>query len=152
MENYKSSGIPMSLTCKLSKDEHGLPIDQKLYRGMISFLLYLTASRLDILFSICMCARFQAKPKESHLKLVKRIFKYLKKTQSIGLWYSRQSIFELIGYSDADYAGCKLDRKSTSGSCQFLGSNLVSWFSKKQNCVALSTAEAEYISVGSCCA
>ena len=80
MENYKSSGIPMSPTCKLSKDEHGLSVDQKLYRGMIDSLLYLIASRPNILFSICMCARFQAEPKESHLKSIKRIIKYLTET------------------------------------------------------------------------
>ena len=89
MENYKSSVIPMSLTYKLSKDEHGLSTDQKLYRGMIGFLLYLTISRIDTLFSVCMCARFQVEPKESRLKLVKIIFKYLKKIQNVGLWYSR---------------------------------------------------------------
>ena len=85
IENYKSSVIPMRPTGKLSKDEHGLSIDQKLYRGMFGFLLYLIASRLDILFSVCMCARFQAEPKESHLNSVKRIFKYFKKTQNVGL-------------------------------------------------------------------
>ena len=118
---------------------------------MIGSLLYLIASRPDILFSVCICARFQTEPKESHLKSVKRIIKYLKGTENIGLWYSKQSIFELISYSDADYAGCKLDRISTSGSRQFLGSNLIFWFSKKQNGVALFTAEAEYIAVESCC-
>ena len=131
IENCKSSVIPMSPTCKLFKDEHGLSIDQKLYRGMIGSLLYLIASRPDILFSVCMCARFQAEPKESHLKSVKRIIKYLKRIEKVGLWYSKQSTFKLIDYSGADYVRCKLDRKSTSGPCQFLGSNLVSWFSKK---------------------
>ena len=101
MESYKSSGILMSPTCKLSKDEHGLSVNQKLYRGMI----------------ICICTRFQAEPKESHLKSVKRIFKYLKATKNVKLWYFKQSTFELINYSDADYAGCKLDRKSISRSC-----------------------------------
>ena len=117
MENCKSSSIPMSPICKLSKDEHGLSIDQKLYKRMIGSLLYLTTSRPDILFSVCMCARFQAEPKESQLKSVNRIIKYLKGTKNVGLWYSKQSTFELIGYSDVDYAGCKLDKKSTSGSC-----------------------------------
>ena len=87
MESCKSSGIPMSPTCKLSKDEHSLSVDQKLYRGMIGSLLYLTTSRPDILFSICMCARFQAEPKESHLKSIKKIIKYLKGTKNVGLWY-----------------------------------------------------------------
>ena len=87
MKNCKSSGIPMSPTCKLSKDEHGLSVDQKLYRRMIGFLLYLTASRADILFSVFKCARFQAEPKKSHLKYVKRIIKYLKGIKNIGWWY-----------------------------------------------------------------
>ncbi|GAV67456.1 hypothetical protein CFOL_v3_10961, partial [Cephalotus follicularis] len=114
--------------------------------------LYLTASRPDILFSVCLCARFQSNPKESHLFAVKRIFKYLAYTPTLGLWYSRDSNFDLHSYSDADFGGYKVDHKSTSGSCQYLGSMLVSWFSKKQNSVALSTTEAEYIAVGSCCA
>ena len=152
MEVTKPLGTPMSPTCKLDKDENGKSVDQKLYRGMIGSLLYLTASRPDIMFSVCMCARYQANPKESHLLAVKRILRYLSGTLNIGLWYSKDSSIELIAYSDADFAGCKLDRKSTSGTCQFLGVNLISWFSKKQNSVALSTAEAEYIAAGSCCA
>ena len=152
MENTKPLGTPMSSTCRLDKDESGKSIDQKLYRGMIGSLLYLTASRPDIMFSVCMCARYQSNPKESHLLAVKRILRYLSGSIEIGLWYSRDSSFELIAYSDADFAGCKLDRKSTSGTCQFLGVNLISWSSKKQNSVALSTAEAEYIAAGSCCA
>jgi hypothetical protein len=117
---------------------------------MIGSLLYLIASRPDIMFSVCMCARFQANPKEAHLVSVKRILRYLKHTPSIGLWYSKGASFQLIGYSDLDYAGCKIDRKSTSGECHMLGRSLVSWTSKKQNSVALSTTEAEYITVGAC--
>jgi len=97
-------------------------------------------------------SRFQFSPIESHLTATKRILRYLKSTPNVGLWYPKGSNFELIGYSDSDYAGCKVDRRSTSGTCQFLGRSLVSWSSKKQNSVALSTAEAEYISAGSCCA
>lgn len=119
---------------------------------MIGSLLYLTASRPDIMFSVCLCARFQSCPKESHLVAVKRIFRYLLGTINLGLWYPKLTSFELMSYSDADFAGCKIDRKSTSGTCHFLGHSLVSWFSKKQNSVALSTAEAEYIAAGSCCA
>ena len=99
-----------------------------------------------------MCARFQANYKETHLIAVKRILRYLKHTPSIGLWYPKGARFELIGYSDSDYAGCKVDRKSTSGGCHLLGRSLVSWSSKKQNSVALSTAKAEYIAVGASCA
>ena len=111
---------------------------------MIGSLLYLCASRLDIMLLVCMCARFQADPKEIHLRAMKRIMRYLVYTPKFGLWYPKGT-FDLIGYSDADYAGCKIDRKSTSGTCQFLGRSLVSWASKKQNTVALSTAKAEYI-------
>ena len=99
-----------------------------------------------------MCARFQADPKESHLIATKRVLKYLKGTQNVGLWYPRDSPFELIGYSDADFVGWKIDRKSTSGTCQFLGDRLVSWHSKKQQSIATSTAEAEYVAARSCCA
>src|SRR5438445_167766 len=120
--------------------------------SMIGSLLYLTASRPDIMFAICLCARFQVDPRESHLTAVKRIFRYLKENPNLGLWCPKESEFNLIGYSDADYAVCIIDRKSTSGSCQLLGGRLVSWFSKKQQSVSTSTAEAEYIAAGSCCA
>ena len=152
MENAKHMATPMSTACYLDKDETGQSIDVKQYRGMIGSLLYLSASRPDIMFSVCMCARFQSNPKQSHLSAVKRIIRYLVGTMNIGLWYPRNSTCTLIGYSDSDFAGSKIDRKSTSGTCQFIGSALVSWHSKKQNSVALSTAEAEYISAGSCCA
>jgi hypothetical protein len=118
---------------------------------MVGSLLYLTASRPDIMFSVCMCARFQANPKKAHLRAVKRILRYLKLTPSVGIWYPKGATFDLIGYSDWDYAGCKIDRKSTSGGRHLLGRSLVSWTSKKQNSVALSTAEAEYIVAGACC-
>ena len=151
MENSKPSRTPMSTNTKLDKDEKGKPIDEKLYRGMIGSLLYLTASRPDIMFSVCLCARFQSCPKESHLHAVKRILRYLHGTLHLGLWYPRSSSFTLCSYSDADFAGSILDRKSTSGTCQLLGQSLVSWCSKKQNSVALSTAEAEYVAAGLCC-
>ncbi|XP_042944495.1 uncharacterized protein LOC122278367, partial [Carya illinoinensis] len=152
MENAKEIGTPMSPSTKLDKDESGKPVDSKIYRGMIGSLLYLTASRPDIMFSVCLCARFQSSPKESHLIAVKRILRYLSGTINLGLWYPKHTSFDLISYTDADYAGCKIDQKSTSGACHFLGHALVSWFSKKQNSVALSTAEAEYVAAGSCCA
>ncbi|KAJ9544872.1 LOW QUALITY PROTEIN: hypothetical protein OSB04_024579 [Centaurea solstitialis] len=107
-----------------------------------SSLLYLTASRPDIMFSTCVCARYQSDPKESHMLVVKRILRYLKKTPSLGLWYPLHSGFDLLAYTDSDYGGCQ---KSTSGSCHFLGGKLVSWSTKKQNCVSTSTAEAEYL-------
>ncbi|KAJ9541902.1 hypothetical protein OSB04_028408 [Centaurea solstitialis] len=129
----------------------GKSVDQKIYRSMIGSLLYLNATRPDIMFVTCFYARFQANPKESHFAAVKRILRYLKGTPELGLWYPKDSSFELISFTDSDYGGCKLDRKSTSGSCQFLGDKLVSWTSKKQNCVSTSTAEAEYVAAASCC-
>src|SRR4051812_34236268 len=152
MTNAKEINTPMSSSTKLDKDEHGIAVNETMYRGMIGSLLYLTASRPDIMFAVCLCARFQASPKESHLKAVKRILRYVKGTTDFGLWYPRANQFSLIGYSDADFVGCTLDRKSTSGTCQFLGSCLTSWSSKKQNSVALSTAEAEYVAAGNCVA
>ncbi|KAJ9538800.1 hypothetical protein OSB04_031533 [Centaurea solstitialis] len=109
-------------------------------------------SRPDIMYSTCLCARYQAEPKESHLTAVKRIFRYLKGTPNLGLWYSKDSGFDLTAYSDSDFAGCKIDRKSTTGGCHLLGGKLVSWTSKKQNSVSTSTAEAEYVAAGICCA
>ena len=126
MESSKAIGSPMSPSCKLDKDEGGKSVDQKFYRDMIGSLFYLTASRLDIMFSVYLYAWFQSNPKESYLNAVKKILKYLKGTQSIGLWYSKNSLIDLIRYSDADFAGCKLDRKSTSRTCQFLGVILIS--------------------------
>jgi hypothetical protein len=152
MSKAKEAATPMANSCYLDSDEKGKSIEVSKYRGLIGSLLYLTASRPDIMFSVCLCARFQANPKESHLTAAKRILKYLKGTVNVGLWYPKDANLALIGYSDSDFAGCKLDRKSTSGTCHLLGSSLISWHSKKQACVALSTAEAEYIAAGSCCA
>uniref|UniRef100_I1QWR4 Reverse transcriptase Ty1/copia-type domain-containing protein n=1 Tax=Oryza glaberrima TaxID=4538 RepID=I1QWR4_ORYGL len=152
MENAKPIHTPMPSNGHLDLNEQGKDVDQKVYRSIIGSLLYLCASRPDIMLNVCMCARFQAAPKECHFVAVKRILRYLVHTPNLGLWYPKGARFDLIGYADADYAGCKVDRKSTSGTCQFLGRSLVSWSSKKQNSVALSTAEAEYVSAGSCCA
>jgi len=136
----------------MDADEAGQQVDSTKYRGLISSLLYLTASGLDIQFSVCLCARFQSNPKDSHFKAAKRILKYLKGTTNIGLWYPSDSNIVPSGFSDSDYAGCKLDRKSTSGTCHLLGSSLISWNSKKQACVSLSTTEAEYKVAGHGCA
>jgi hypothetical protein len=152
MKNGKPIKTPLGTNEHLDLDTEGKSVDEKVYRSMIGSLLYLCASRPDIMLVVCMCARFQANPKEVHLRAVKRIMRYLVYTPKFGLWYPKGSTFDLIGYSDADYAGCKIDRKSTSGTCQFLGRSLVSWASKNQNSVALSTAEAEYIVAGHCCA
>nr|GEY91316.1 retrovirus-related Pol polyprotein from transposon TNT 1-94 [Tanacetum cinerariifolium] len=109
-------------------------------------------SKPDIVYATCLCARYQAKPTEKHLKEVKRIFRYLQGIVNTGLWYTKDSGFELTGFSYADYAGCKDTFKSTSGGAQFLGEKLVSWSSKKQECTTLSTTEAEYVSLSACCA
>ncbi|WVZ83062.1 hypothetical protein U9M48_030245 [Paspalum notatum var. saurae] len=110
---------------------------------MIGSLLYLTATRLDIQFAVCLCARYHASPRTSHRQAVKRIFRYLKFTPELGLWYSSGSSLSLRGFSDADHAGCWIDHKSTSGTCQLLGTSLVSWSSCKQASVSLSTTEPD---------
>jgi hypothetical protein len=152
LEDAKPIKTPMATNGHLDLDEGDKIVDQKLFRSIISSFLCITASRPDVMFSVCMCAQFQASPREAHLNVAKRILRYLKHTPNIGLWYPKGAQFELIGYSASDYAKCKVDRKSTSGCCQFLEKSLVSWSSKKQNSVALSTTEVEYISVGNCCA
>ncbi|KAK6146251.1 hypothetical protein DH2020_020120 [Rehmannia glutinosa] len=149
IEEGRTVSTPMATNVKIDKDSKS--VDESNYRGMIGSLLYLTASRPDILHAICLCARFQRNPKESHMSAVKRIFRYLKGTIQYGLFYPKNENFPLKGYSDSDYAEIIDYRKSTFGSCQFLGDCLVSWFSKKKNCVSLSTAEAEYISAAFCC-
>src|SRR6266508_4316846 len=152
MDGAKSIKTPMSTNGHLDLNNEGKSVDQKVYQSMIGSLLYLCASRPDIMLSVCMCARFQAAPKECHLVAVKRILRYLIHTPTLSLWYPKGSSFDLLGYSDSDYASCKVDRKSTTGTCQFLGRSLVSWSSKKQNSVALSTAKAEYVAADACCA
>nr|GEY42573.1 hypothetical protein [Tanacetum cinerariifolium] len=151
MESCDPVGTPMEIKDKLDLDQNGTPVDATKYRSMIGALMYLTSSRPDIVHATCLCARYQAKPTEKHLKEVKRIFRYLRRTVNTGLWYTKDSGFELTGFSDADYAGCKDTFKSTSGGAQFLGEKLVSWSSKKQDCTALSTAKAEYVSLSACC-
>ncbi|XP_019241156.1 PREDICTED: uncharacterized protein LOC109221148 [Nicotiana attenuata] len=133
-------------------DEFGPPVNQTMYRGIIGSLVYLTASRPDIIFSVGLCARFQSNPKESHLKATKRILRYLKGTQDLVLYYPSGDNFNLIGYADADYAGYLVDRKRTFGMAHFLESCLISWGTMKQNSVALSIAKAAYVAAASCCA
>ncbi|GJW46539.1 retrovirus-related pol polyprotein from transposon TNT 1-94 [Tanacetum coccineum] len=151
MEKCDTVSTPMATT-KLDADLQGTPVDQTKYRSMIGGLMYLTASRPDIAYATFVCARYQARPTDKHLKEVKRIFRYLRQTINMGLWYSKDSGFELIAYADADHAGCNDDCKSTSRGIQFLGDKLVSWSSKKQDCTAMSSAEAEYVSLSACCA
>ncbi|GJR54257.1 putative ribonuclease H-like domain-containing protein [Tanacetum coccineum] len=143
----KTASTPMEPNKALIKDEEADSVDVHLYRSMIGSLMYLTASRPDIMFAVCACARFQVTPKMSHLHAVKRIFRYLKGQPKLGLWYPRDSPFDLEAFSDSDYAGASLDRKSTTGGCQFLGKRLISWQCKKQTIVANSTTEVELIHV-----
>ncbi|GJS47028.1 retrovirus-related pol polyprotein from transposon TNT 1-94 [Tanacetum coccineum] len=151
MDNCHSIGTPLATKPKLDVDLSGEPVDQSDYRSKIGSLMYLTSSRPDLVQAVCYCARYQARPTQKHLKEVKRIFKYLKGTINMGLWYPKDSGFDLQAFSDAD-RGCLDTRKSTSGGIQFLGDKLVSWMSKKQNCTAMSSAEAEYVALSASCA
>ncbi|GJY56759.1 putative ribonuclease H-like domain-containing protein [Tanacetum coccineum] len=148
--DVKTASTPMETHKPLLKDADGEDVDEHLYRSMIGSLMYLTSSRPDIMFAVCVCARFQVNPKVSHLHAVKRIFRYLKGQPKLGLWYPKDSPFDLVAYTDSDYAGASLDRKSTTGGCQFLGCRLISWQCKKQTVVANSTTEAEYIVASNC--
>jgi hypothetical protein len=152
MNKAKPIKTPMGTNEYLDLDMGGKSMDQKVYRSIIASLLYLYAFRPDIMLSVCMCVIFQAAPKEYHMRAVKKIIRYLILTLNLGLCYPKGSHFDLIGYSDADYVRCKVDRKNTFRTCQFLSRSLVFWSSKKQISAALSTVEAEYVAVGSCCA
>ena len=136
---------------KITKDEAVNSIDLTLYRSMIRSLLYLTTSRLDVCYSVGVCARYEESPKDSHLILVKKIIKYDSGIMDYGIWYTRDTTSSLVGYYDNDWVGNLDDRKSTSGGCFFLGKNLVSWFNRKRNCISLFIVEAEYIATGSGC-
>ncbi|GJR93963.1 retrovirus-related pol polyprotein from transposon TNT 1-94 [Tanacetum coccineum] len=146
LDECVSMSTPMT-TERLDVDLQGTPIDQMTYRRMIGGLMYPTASLPDIAFATFVCARYQARPTVKQLKEVKQIFRYLRQSYNMGLWYLKDFGFELIAYLDADHAGCKDDCKSTSGGLQFLGGKLVCWSLKKQDCTAMSTAEAEYVSL-----
>ncbi|WVZ97826.1 hypothetical protein U9M48_043336 [Paspalum notatum var. saurae] len=150
MGDSKPMTTPMSTNTALDADEDGSAVNQKEFREMIGSLLYLTATRPDIQFAVYLCARYQASPRTSHRQAVKRIFRYLKFTPELGLWYSSGSSLSLKGFSDADHAGYRIDRKSTSGTCLVLGTSLVSWSSCKQASVSLSTTN-EYVAAASYC-
>ncbi|GJV85384.1 putative ribonuclease H-like domain-containing protein [Tanacetum coccineum] len=149
--DVKTASTPMETHKPLLKDIDGEDVDEHLYRSMIGSLMYLTSSRPDIMFTVCVCARFQVNTKVSHLHAVKRIFRYLKGQPKLGLWYPKDSPFDLVAYTDSDYAGASLDRKSTTGGCQFLGCRLISWQCKKQIVVVNSTTDVEYVAASSCC-
>jgi hypothetical protein len=151
VEDCKPVITPMQTNCKLSKDDDSKSTEKRQYRSMIGSLLYVTASKPDVMQAVGQVARFQEAPKESHVLAVKRIFRYLKGTEEFGLWYPKGKDLSLIAYTDADWAGCIDDRRSTSGPAFYLGECLVSWLSKKQSSISLSTAEAEYIAAAACC-
>nr|GEY96113.1 uncharacterized mitochondrial protein AtMg00810-like [Tanacetum cinerariifolium] len=137
---------------KLDEDKEGKVVDPSHSHGMIGTLLYLTASRPDLQFAICMYAWYQARPTEKHVHAVKRIFRYLRGTVHRSLWYLKDSSVALTAFVDADHTGCQDTRRSTSGSMQFLGERLISWSSKRKKSVAISSTEAEYIALSGCCA
>ncbi|GJV54485.1 retrovirus-related pol polyprotein from transposon TNT 1-94 [Tanacetum coccineum] len=160
LESFKKYGMtscepvdtPMVEKSKLDEDTQGKAVDPTHYRGMVGTLMYLTSSRPDLTFVVCMCARYQAKPTKKHLHAIKIIFKYLRGTVNRGLWYPKDSFIALTAYADDDHAGCQDTRRSTSGSMQLLGERLVSWSSKSQKSDVISSTEAEYIALSSCCA
>ncbi|GJR79179.1 putative ribonuclease H-like domain-containing protein [Tanacetum coccineum] len=146
--SIRTATTPIECNKPLVKDED---VDVHVHISMIGSLMYLTTSRLDIMFAVCTCARFQVTPKASNLNAVKRIFRYLKHQSKLGLWYPRDSSFELEAFSNSDYGGASLDRKSTTSGCQFLGRRLISWQCKKQTIVSNSTTKAEYVAAANCC-
>ncbi|XP_062164939.1 secreted RxLR effector protein 161-like [Alnus glutinosa] len=150
LDRKSHARIPMSTNVKISADLTSKQVDPALYRSMIGSLLYLMASRPDIAFSVGVCARFQANPKESHLTAVKSIIRYVNATVNYGICFSRETNLVLARYFDADWAGNADDRRSTSGGCFYVGTNLIAWMSRKHASISLSTAEAEYIAAGSC--
>nr|GEY02293.1 retrovirus-related Pol polyprotein from transposon TNT 1-94 [Tanacetum cinerariifolium] len=152
MEKGQSIGTPMATKPKLDADLSEKLVEQTDYHSKIGSLMYLTSGRPDIVQAVCYCARYQARPTEKHLKEVKRIFRYLRGNIDMGLWYPKDSSFKLIAFSDVDHARCIDTRKSTSRGIQFLGDKLVSWMSKKQDCTAMSSAEAEYMALSVSCA
>ncbi|GJX53163.1 putative ribonuclease H-like domain-containing protein [Tanacetum coccineum] len=147
----KIASTPIETQKPLLKDEGGEEVDVHMYRSIIGSLMYLTSSRPEIMFVVCACARYQVNPNVSHLYAIKRIFKDLKGQPKLGLWYPKDSPFDLVAYTDSDYAGASLDRKSTTRGCQFLRCRLISWHCKIQTVVANSTTEAEYVAASSCC-
>nr|GEW41094.1 hypothetical protein [Tanacetum cinerariifolium] len=147
MDSYESVETPMVDRLKLDEDPSGIPVNQTRFRSMVGYLMYLTASRPDLVFVVCMCARYQAKPTKKHLEALKRVFWYLKGTINLGLWYLKDTAMALTAYAHADHAGCQDTQRSTSRSAQFLGDKLVSWSSKKQKSTAISTIEVEYIAI-----
>ncbi|GKB01416.1 hypothetical protein Tco_0829460 [Tanacetum coccineum] len=132
LKDSKPTKTPMSTEIKLTKDDEADSVDSSKYRGIIGSLLYLTASRPDIMFSVCLCARFQENPKTTHLEAIKCIFRYIRGTSHLGLWYPKATGIETVVYADSNHMGDYIDRKSTSSVCTLMGFCLTSWFAKKQ--------------------
>jgi len=149
MDDGKEMKIPMHPTTYLRLDKESKKVDNTPYKGIVGSLLYLTMSRPNIMFSVCLCARFQKDPREVHLTEVKRIVRYLIDTPNLGLCFKKEKDFKFISFCNVDYVGDKIERKRTRGSCYFIGGNLVIWVCKKGT-ITLSTLEAEYISISSC--
>ncbi|GJZ96046.1 hypothetical protein Tco_0668380 [Tanacetum coccineum] len=152
MESSDLVDTPMVEKSKLDEDPQGKSVDLTHYRGMVGTFMYLTASRPDLTFVVCLCARYQIKPTEKHLHAIKRIFKCLRGTVNRGLWYPKDSFIALTTYADADHAGCQDTRRSNYGSMQFLGDRLMSWSSKRHKSPAISSTEAKYIGLFGYCA
>ncbi|GJS20971.1 retrovirus-related pol polyprotein from transposon TNT 1-94 [Tanacetum coccineum] len=152
MDSCDPVNTPMLDRLKMDEDPLGIPVDQTHFRSMAGSLMYLTISRPDFVFTVCICARYQALSTKKHLEALKRVFRYLRGTINWGLWYLKDTVMALMAYADADHAGFQDIRRSTSGSAQFLGDKLVSWLSKKQKSTAISTTEDEYIAMSGYCA
>jgi hypothetical protein len=146
----KPVSTPMSMATVLDPDENGKAVDQREYKSMIGSLLFLTVTWPDIQFAVCLCARFQASPHSSHRQAIQRIFRYLKYTLKFGIWYFASSSLDLVGFFNADFVGCGIVQKSTSGTCHFLGTSLICWNFTVIS-IAQSTTEAEYVAATSCC-
>nr|GEV42557.1 hypothetical protein [Tanacetum cinerariifolium] len=152
MDSCDPVDTPMVDQLKLDEDPLGILVDHTQFCSMVVSLMYLTASRPDLVFAVCMCAGYQASPTKKHLEALKQVFWYLRGTINWGLWYPKDTAMALTAYVDTDHAGCQDTRRSMSGSAQFLGNKLVSWSSKKQKSTTISTIEAEYIAMSGCCA
>ncbi|GKB16745.1 hypothetical protein Tco_0850668 [Tanacetum coccineum] len=137
---------------KLDEDPLGIPVDQTRFHSMVGSLMYLTSSRPDLVFAVCMSARYQGLPTKKHLEALKWVFRYLRGTINWGLWYPKDTAMALMAYADVDHVGCQDTRRSTLGIAQFFGDKLVSWSSKKQKSNAISTIKAEYFAMSRCCA
>jgi hypothetical protein len=131
MAELKPVSTPMGMATTLDLDENGEAVDQREYRSMIGSLLYLTVTRSDIQFFMCLCAHFQAFSHSSHQMTVQQISRYLKHTHEFGIWYSISSSLDLVGFSDANFMGYGIERKRTSGTCHFFRSSLICWSARK---------------------